>query len=248
MSEPITFYDIPGKLKGTAWSGNTFKTRFTLNVKGLPYQVVWVEYPDIARTCQELGVGPTCSWPDGSPQYTLPVIYDPSTKTAVAESGAIGRYLDATYPDTLRVFPEGTEALQEATVDAFDMVMAPMPFLVMPIALQRMNDASKEHFKDRRETVFGENIEEWSPPGSAVRAEQWKKLQAGFAQIARWMGAGGKERRFFMGDTITFADIALAGRLMWMKRVLDDDSEEWKNVERWHGGRWARLIEVFEWL
>ncbi|OSD00810.1 hypothetical protein PYCCODRAFT_1445997 [Trametes coccinea BRFM310] len=194
MHELITFYDITGKFKAH----------------------VGVEYPDISRTCQELGVGPTGTWPDGSPQYTLPVIYDHSTKTAIAESGAIGRYLDATYPDILCVFPGRIEAPQEATVDAFDKVMAPMP-----IALQRVNDACKEHFKTRRES--------WSPLDSAIRAEQWLKLQAGFEQIARWMERRGEEA-------------------VCMKCVLGDDSEEQKDVEKWHDRRWARLIAAFEGL
>ncbi|KAI8990692.1 hypothetical protein BD414DRAFT_484497 [Trametes punicea] len=246
MPEPIVFYDIPANVKGEGWSGNTLKTRFTLNVKGLPYKTVWVEYPDIARTCQELGVGPTGTWPDGEPQYTLPMIYDPSTKVAIAESAAIARYLDATYPDTPRVFPEGTEAFQEATIFALGAVMQTIGHLVMPVVLQRLNDASKAHFKQRREMVFGGHIEEWSPPGSAVRAEQWRQLQTGFGRIAQWLAAGGKERKFFMGDYITFADITLAARLMWMKRILGEESEEWRDVEKWDGGRWARLVEAFE--
>ena len=67
----------------------TAHSRFVLNYKGIPYRTVWVEYPDIARTCQELGVDPTSTKADGSPQYTLPMIYDPSTKIALAESAAI---------------------------------------------------------------------------------------------------------------------------------------------------------------
>ncbi|KAI0673789.1 hypothetical protein C8Q78DRAFT_968752 [Trametes maxima] len=250
MTEPIVFYDIPANVKGTAWSGNTLKARFALNVKGLPYKTVWVEYPDIARTCQELGVGPTGKWPDtGLPMYTLPVIYDPSTKTAVAESLAIARYLDATYPDTPRLIPEGTEAFQEATLFALGNSMGPIARLIMPSAYTRLNEASKAYFKDRRQAVLGGgDLEEWSPPGSAVRRQQWKEVEAAFGVIATWLDAGGKGNKFFMGDKITFADMMLAGRIFWMKRVLGDESEEWKKVETWHGGRWARLIEALEWL
>ncbi|KAI0354607.1 hypothetical protein OH77DRAFT_1590389 [Trametes cingulata] len=248
MPEPIVFYDIPANVKGTAWSGNTLKTRFTLNLKGLPYTTVWVEYPDIARTAQELGVGPTGTWPDGSPQYTLPMIYDPSTKTAIADSAAIARYLDATYPDTPRVFPEGTEAFQQATMFAIETAMAPIARLVMPVAYDRLNDASKAHFKTYREKVLGGNLLEWSPPGSAVRKEQMKQLQAGLGRIAGWLSANGKDSNFFMGDKPTFADMMLAARLMWAKRILGEESEEWKEIESWDGGRWGRLVDAFEWL
>ncbi|KAI0640076.1 hypothetical protein C8Q77DRAFT_1045841 [Trametes polyzona] len=248
MAAPIVFYDIPANVKGDGWSGNTLKTRFTLNLKGLPYKTVWVEYPDIARTAQDLGVGPTGTWPDGTPMYTLPMIYDPSTKTAIAESTAIARYLDATYPNTPRAIPEGTESFQEATVYALGAVMGgAIAKLVMPSIVDRLNDASKAYFKAARERALGGDMAQWSPRGSAIREEQWKQLGAAFGQIARWLDAGGdKEKKYFFGETPTFADIALAARLIWMKRILGDDSDEWKRVERWHEGRWVRQIQAFE--
>ncbi|KAI0334079.1 hypothetical protein GY45DRAFT_1296000 [Cubamyces sp. BRFM 1775] len=248
MQKPITFYDIPSNVKGTSWSGNTLKTKLTLNYKRLQYETVWVEYPLIARTCQELNVAPTGSWPDGSPQYTLPMIFDPNTNTAIADSANIARYLDKTYPDTPRVIPEGSDAVQEATVYAVNTAIASIMRIVMPVAHQLLNDASKAHFKQHREMILGGNMEEWSPLGSSVRAEQFKQLEKGFGQVAQWLDAGGKQRKYFMGDDITFVDIALAARLLWMKRVLGDDSDEWKSVENWHGGRWARLVAAFEWL
>ena len=101
--------------------------RLTLNYKGLPFKTVWVEYPDIARVSKEVGFKPSGTWPDGSPMYTLLAIFDPNTSTALADSDAITRYLDATYPDTPRVIPEGTEAFHAATAAALDAQLAPRP-------------------------------------------------------------------------------------------------------------------------
>ena len=68
--------------------------RYVLNIKRIPYKTVWVEYPDIKPLCLKIGASPAESLPDGSPLYTLPVIYDPNTQTPVSDSAAIARYLD----------------------------------------------------------------------------------------------------------------------------------------------------------
>ena len=96
-----------------------------MDYKRLPYKTVFVEFSEIARVSQEIGAKPTGTWPDGSPKYTVPAIYDPSTKTAVSDSVAIAQYLDATYPDTPRVIPEGTEAFQETVLVALRTVVGP---------------------------------------------------------------------------------------------------------------------------
>ncbi|KAG9074298.1 hypothetical protein FS749_014156, partial [Ceratobasidium sp. UAMH 11750] len=60
---PIIFYDLVGK-DGISWSPNTYKTRLTLNYKGLPYRVEMISFPDIQAKYKELGVTST--------PYTLP--------------------------------------------------------------------------------------------------------------------------------------------------------------------------------
>ncbi|TFK84411.1 hypothetical protein K466DRAFT_588954 [Polyporus arcularius HHB13444] len=247
MPEPIVFYDIPANVRGIAFSGNTLKTRFSLNYKGLPFKTVWVEYPDIARTCKELGIGPTGTWPDGSPMYTLPAIHDPSTGTSIANSTAIARYLDATYPDTPRVIPEGTEAFHEAFEEALAPTLVPhLLYIHFPAVYGRLNEASKAYFKAARESVLGGKMEQWSPLGSETREQQWVKLEAGLGRIERWLTADGKERRFFMGDKPSFADFVLGARLLGLKRAIGEEHKEWKRVEQWHGGRWARLLLSME--
>ncbi|KAJ8699426.1 hypothetical protein PTI98_002541 [Pleurotus ostreatus] len=67
----IIFYDIPSSLEPQAWSHNTWRVRYALNIKGIPYQTVWVEYPDIEAVCKKIGASPTG---EEAPHYTLPVI------------------------------------------------------------------------------------------------------------------------------------------------------------------------------
>ncbi|KAF4617880.1 hypothetical protein D9613_006292 [Agrocybe pediades] len=86
----ITFYDIPSDCVG-AWSSNTWKTRFCLNYKGIPYNTVWVEYPDIEELSKKLGLKPTgkAFWDASKDYYSLPAIHDPSTGVYISELNAI---------------------------------------------------------------------------------------------------------------------------------------------------------------
>ncbi|THU87741.1 hypothetical protein K435DRAFT_866989 [Dendrothele bispora CBS 962.96] len=66
----IIFYDtIPSK-SDILWSPNTWKVRYILNYKRIPYQTVMLEYLPRYRADNE-GIASTNTKPDGSPLYTL---------------------------------------------------------------------------------------------------------------------------------------------------------------------------------
>ncbi|KZP02399.1 hypothetical protein FIBSPDRAFT_808778, partial [Athelia psychrophila] len=69
MAHIITLYDIPSRNSSKAWSPNLWKARLALNIKGLPYRTVWVEYPDIEQLCKKIGAAKTNS---AAAPYTLP--------------------------------------------------------------------------------------------------------------------------------------------------------------------------------
>lgn len=91
---------------------------------------MWVEYSDIGTSeslsrdlsydacafaealAKKIGAKPTEYKEGNRPWYTLPIIYDPLTKTVVTDSFDIAIYLDRQYPSTPVVFPPGTIALQ----------------------------------------------------------------------------------------------------------------------------------------
>ncbi|PSR72270.1 hypothetical protein PHLCEN_2v11862 [Hermanssonia centrifuga] len=243
MSAPIVLYDIPATdPKRKAWSPNTWKVRYSLSFKGLPYKTEWVEYPDIEPLCIKIGAPATSTKADGRPYYTLPVIYDPSTKSVVADSLNIVRYLDKTYPDTPKLLPTGTEAFQAAFLDS---AWPSIGFHVFKIIISRtctgLNEPSQTYFRTTREQTFGKKLED------VGGEEAWKELDAGLGKLDSWLSANGPGKdNLFTGDTITLSDFQVASLLTWAKVVCGEDSEDWKRLAGLQNGKWEGYLAQFE--
>ncbi|RPD66781.1 hypothetical protein L226DRAFT_518873 [Lentinus tigrinus ALCF2SS1-7] len=253
MPEPIVFYDIPRKAtvpSENAWSPNTWKTRYSLNIKGLAYKTVWIEYPDIEALYKKLGVEPVDIGPTGAPYCGLPLIYDPNTGAKVNDSASIARYLDKTYPDTPTLIPKETDALHAAFQRAFAAVLisgnGDFPSLMMPETQARLNPASQGYFRRTREEWFGTALEELAPHGSEKRRKHWEGVKNAFHEVAGWLQAGGQDNLVFLGNQrICYADVTVAAFLVWLRITFGEASEEWKDVLTWDGGRWAKFAEAF---
>ncbi|KAI0720561.1 hypothetical protein C8T65DRAFT_633549, partial [Cerioporus squamosus] len=207
---------------------------YCLNIKGIPYKTVWVEYPDIETVSERVGAAPTSTKPDGTPFYTCPFISDPNTQTAVSDTAAIARYLDKTYPGTHTLFPKETAALQHAFLRAFAAEVMPGPkddfarvAMLVPQTYAMLNERSQPYFRRTREALLGQALEEVAPRGSERARGIWEGAREGFH-------AG-----------IVFADVAVAGVLAWTRFTFGEESEEWKGVLGWDGGRWGRFMEKF---
>ncbi|KAG9074537.1 hypothetical protein FRC06_010619 [Ceratobasidium sp. 370] len=93
---PIIFWDIIGA-DGQYWAPNPYKTRLTLNYKGLLYRVKYIKFEEVEPTMKAMGIPPT-----SKTYYTLPIITDPSSDpngepTHVSDSFNT-MYLDEKYP------------------------------------------------------------------------------------------------------------------------------------------------------
>ncbi|EPS93571.1 hypothetical protein FOMPIDRAFT_1135907 [Fomitopsis schrenkii] len=249
-TDVIILYDIPSSLPHNAWSPNTWKTRYLLNLKGLPYRTQWIEYPDIADHLKSFGVPPT--EPGTLTPYTLPAIYDPKTKRVVAESSKIAAYLDNTYPATPSVMPKETRAFHAAFQHTFNAnVVAAIAPLFLPRQLPLLNPVSQPYFRRTREQMFGVPVEEICPPSQW--AAQWAEIERAFGLLHGFMEGVGDGRLTFLGrdseggrPRVAHADLVVAGWLLWMQFVTGKESEEWKAVERWHDGRWKKLLVLLE--
>ncbi|KAL1744218.1 hypothetical protein HDZ31DRAFT_39113 [Schizophyllum fasciatum] len=243
MANEIVFYDIPSKSHG-ALSSNTWKIRYALNYKGLPFRTEWVEMPDIAEICQKIGAAPTNPLDGPQPPYTFPVIFDPSTGQVVSDSLAIAAYLDATYPDRPRILPPGTIALHHIFADTFGAkVSQPLIQAVSMKAMETFTQRTAEYVRRTREPVLGMSFEAFFTPERA--AEAWKAVKQGldwFAQaVAQQEKATGKPSVYFVGDTPSFADFVVAGQLMFLRKV---QKEGWEELRTLHDGRWSKLVSA----
>ena len=86
-------------------------------------------------------------------------------------------------------------------------------------------------------------IEEIAPEGSEKRANLWKETVGGLKMISSWLSMeDGVGSAFIMGSQPSFVDVVVASVLTWMKRLLGEDSKEWRQVLEADGGRWRRMV------
>ena len=208
-----------------------------MNIKGLEYKTVWLEYPEIEPTCKELGVAPTGVKADGSPRYTVPFIQDDATGVVMSESIDIVAYLDRTYPDTPTIIPQGTKALHLAFRKAAGASAEPLRQFVLPATFKTMTPVNIAFYANRGITPEAFQLSE------EKKAVEWAKAKDGLGKIDQWMEEGDK---FVMGDTISFADVLICAFLRWGRISWGEDSDEWKDVTSWQNGRWGRLMKEFE--
>lgn len=214
--------------------------RFILSYKKLPFDTVWVEYPDIELKLKEIGASPN-KLPDGREMYSVPVLRDPNTGVIVTDSWAIAEYLEGNYAEK-PVFPPGSQGL----ISAFDSALVTLGGDSFRFSLLRtteiLNERSLEYFIRTREAAYGEKAYEWSPEGPK-RDTHWAIIEKSFYSSAKtWYDK--VEGKWLMGDTFSYADIVLAVHTLFRKRVYRDD--EWKRIVSLHDGKWEKLLADVE--
>ncbi|EIW74584.1 hypothetical protein CONPUDRAFT_113118 [Coniophora puteana RWD-64-598 SS2] len=238
--KPITLYDIPSQ-RG-AWSLNTVKTHFCLGYKGLPFNTEWVEYPDIAPKMQQLGADPVTTDPNRQVKYTLPVIYDPNQSRFVTDSFKIAEYLEETYPDPERpLFPHGSVVLAAGFENAFDSCIDGAHYWVLCDVPSMLNPRSAQYFlKTRSEWLKVDKLIDISSPGSEQRTKHENVMRKGLGLFEGWMKKS--KGKWIMGDTFSFADIAIAAQFFWYMRVMPPT--DWEKINGWRGDglKWEQVV------
>jgi glutathione S-transferase len=233
----ITFYDLRAKDPIKTVSLNAWKIRYTLNYKNLDYKTAYYEFPDMRTEFEKLGIPPSSVTADG-PSYTIPAIIDDSTNAKISESFNIALYLDKQYPNTPKVIPPGTEALQACFHEEFYKVLAVIYPIFFPKCRGGLNKPSADYFDSTREKMFGKSMADLEPKGEE-RVKAWKQVQEAFNTIDGWMSKSSGP--YFMGETVSLADFTIGGLLTEFGLCLGAESQEWKDVMTWNNGRWAGL-------
>lgn len=226
-------------------------TSIALNYKGIPYRTEWVEFPDIGPLLISLGVKPNP--PEAFAEYTLPAIHDPRTGTTVMDSLKIIAYLDDTYPDTPAMFPSPTRSLTYAFHDAlYRNVMQHLSLLLAPILVSKLNAPGQVYLRTKLEIIFGCQVEDIVT--TEKRVELWTALEKGLGVVASWFDAPRDGRLLLMGGSgadgsdgpLCHADTCIAGFLVYARLGWGEESEEWRRIESFDGGRWKRSLKYFD--
>ncbi|KAF8965878.1 hypothetical protein BDZ97DRAFT_738541 [Flammula alnicola] len=240
----IVFYDIASAAPGGAWSPSTWKVRYCLNFKAIPYRTEWIEMPDIEAHCKKFGIAANIKR-NGEPCYTLPAIHDPSTGVYIGDSIRIAEYLEKQYPNKPTVFPYNTLGLQMEFETAFWTQLRAMWQFIVPAAFPRLNEASKEFYRRTRENSFGKKLEDIAPTGDDA-VKEWAKVEEGFGKAAVWYSKNGGKGPFLMGETLSWADLVVGAYLAWFRIIWGEESREWRDIVSWHGGRWKSVYEALK--
>lgn len=196
------------------------KTRLALNFKGLKYNTVYIEYPDIKQVLSSLGVAPN---PTGT-AYTLPALRV-GDRVPFMESLDHAHYLDKHYPSLPTLLPPETEdtlkrfsqLLERPRAALFKIILSAIPTNVL-------GPKSAAYFTETRTKRFGCSLEEVSGvEGSKEREALWAELEEALKPVGDMLGE--KEGPFFEGHTPTFVDLDFTAILFWAYRAQEASFE-----------------------
>ncbi|CAG8771749.1 2816_t:CDS:2, partial [Acaulospora colombiana] len=147
------------------------------------------------------------------------------------------RYLDHEFPDTPRVIPANTAALQAsfARNTLPSLLATPIRPTLLPTIHQRLDERGASYFRETREKAFGMKLEEVSPPGDK-REAHLKAVQKSFNALSDMLDMNGPSNVDWVMGSVgpTFADFAIGGILRWVRYMGDE--ELWSAVSAWNGG------------
>jgi glutathione S-transferase len=220
--------------------------RIVLNYKGHTAQDRVGRIPRHRHGRQRIGAPHTVLRSGGRPLYTVPILRDPATERSLAGSLQIALNLERMHPDAPTLFPRGTE---DAIV-AFDTQFMPtvaraLAKLLVARTWAQLNEGSKHYFRTTRERLFGQPLERspylaHPPPRAGPRCARLS------SRSRRMRTHAGSRIRSLLGERETYADVVAVGWLAGDAGSGAPDTQEWAELETWHGGRWGRLTRAFK--
>ncbi|KAI9029929.1 hypothetical protein CLU79DRAFT_842858 [Phycomyces nitens] len=224
--KPIQFYDLLLPAIGeTPWSPNTYKTRFSLNIKGLSYETVWVTFEDVPNVIPKITfvlykkkywsqvylliVSKTGEVP------TVPIIVDVEKDKVIQDSFKIAKYLETTYPETPSLF-HGDEKLHQSLQETFeDCLAGPLFYLVLLKAIKFCGDEEAQaKLKKSREVKYGVTVEQLTGNPKEHIETINKKLKSANDILS--------DSLYLTGSKVGWADVVLASCLK-MVDALDNE-------------------------
>jgi len=72
-------------------------------------------------------------------------------------------------------------------------------------------------------------MEDIAPKGEAAIAE-WQQFKDGLGKVDAWYAKNGGQGPFFLGETLSWGDIAVASYIVWL-RVVWGEPARWRTTE-----------------
>jgi len=204
-----------------------------------------VDWSAIPSKMQALGIPPN----EGAIKYTVPTIYDPTTRRAITDSFAIVTYLDKRYPNRPLLIAPHMRALQLAFVEkVIDPLERMVGRLVIAKEFALCPDADKAYFREIWEAWADTTLEELELVGEA-RVAALKNFALKLDEVTRWIASNGEGAVFIVGDTPSHADVSLVALFLWAIKLGGDEFDLVKLIRAANGGRWARYLDRFaKWM
>ena len=212
----ITLYDLAGADPAVRFSPYCWRTRFSLQHKGLSFEAKPWRFTEKDRL------------PDVA-QGRVPAVVDHDRGgKAVADSWQIALYLDEAYPERPALMAnEASRAGARLVASWAEGAVGAAGFpLILPNLFANIAGKDQAYFRDSREKRFGKTLEQIAvAPEAGVAAFNKALLPAELALA---------QAPFLSGSSPAYADYALAGTVMWIwvtapVAPLDPNT----NVGRW---------------
>jgi len=160
----------------------------------------------------------------------------------MSESSDIVRYLDKQYPSSPRVMTPGTLAFETAYYKYFFAGVWPKwPTPIHQYLYETISPESAAFIKELREEAFGDTLVNIAKNPQS----HWDAYRDAYGSVALPVYEKA-EGVFLKGSEPGWADFVTASLVLSIKLLYGADSKEWKYVEKWHEGRWVKLIKDLE--
>ncbi|KGO47787.1 Glutathione S-transferase, N-terminal [Penicillium expansum] len=214
-SSQYILYDIPsGKAPCVTWSPNPWKTRLLFNFKGLDYRTQWVEYPDIKSTLETHVTANT-----GNPAYSIPTIACPDGKYIV-DSRKIADYIERQTP--LPSLHLDSIYLEKVERIWSEYMKATKPIFIPLVPKRILNAESLDYWYTTRSAMVGMPLDQLEREKGGVRA--WNEAGPALCEVTALLKEN--EGPFFMGNTISYADLVWVSILLFNRKLGSDFFQE----------------------
>ena len=218
--QEVTFYDLPTKEPRTCWSLNPWKVRLYLNYKQIPYNTVWLEYPEVGPFLQSQGVKPHAKG-TAVADYTIPSVKLPDGRL-IMESLEIVQELEKLHPEPkLIINPDQANEIR----DLFMSCVRRCPGLfIVGTSRNLLAPASKVYFDPSRAKWY--NVESIDDIAQNSDLANWGLIETGAKEVGsilRENPAG----PFVLGAEVSYTDFVILGVLQWAKTI---DAEYYEKI------------------